>query len=266
MSNDLTIAVLDNKSVSVPIGRTVLTNIKSQNSLKVQAAQTGAEVVAPIFTAIVAPGYDGEQAYRTDADVVYFDTPVDRNALRIAEIVFDDKTGVLTFYRKNGSHFEVTSFLRQIDFGVGPAGTRGDPGKDGTMGEDGIDGKDGTVGCAGVQGIEGRPGPQGDPGKEGEVGSAGPYGPLGPTGPRGDVGATGVPGFEGKRGLCGFSCPTTSRGPCGPQGKTMSGYVQTGPYPKNNDLIWAAAEDCTPAHCPATFDLTDVGTRPVSYV
>lgn len=266
MSNALTIAVLDNKSVTVPIGIPVLTNLKRQNSLGVQAAMTGTEVVAPSYEAIDAPGYNGEQAFRTDSDEVYFSKPTARDALRVAEIVFDDQTGVLTFYRKNGTHFEVTSFMRQIDFGVGPSGTRGDPGTDGTLGDDGKDGTDGTVGCAGNQGIEGRPGPIGDPGIEGEVGSAGPYGALGPTGPRGDVGPTGVPGYEGKRGLCGFSCPTTSRGPCGPVGKTMSGYVQTGPYPKTNDLIWAAAEDCTAPVCPATFDLTDVGTRPVSYV
>lgn len=266
MSNDLTIAVLDNKSVTVPIGTNVITNKKIQNSLRVQSAMTGLEVTAPSYTHIEAPGYDGEQAFRDNADDVYFDTPTDREAMRIAEVVFDDSSGILTFYRKNGTHFEVTSFLRQIDFGVGPTGERGDTGKNGTIGDDGKDGVDGVTGCAGVQGIEGRPGPTGDPGIEGEVGAAGPYGPLGPTGPRGDIGPTGLPGFEGKRGLCGFSCPTTSRGPCGPQGQTMSATVGTDHYPKSNELIWAAAEDCLEPYCPATFDLVDVGTRPVSYV
>jgi len=264
MSNDLTIAVLDNKSVTVPIGTNVITNRKPQNSLRVQTAMTGKEVTAPGYRHIEAPGYDGEQAFRDNSDDVYFDTPTDREALRVAEVVFDDSTGILTFYRKNGTHFEVTSFLRQIDFGVGPSGARGDPGKNGKIGEDGKDGKDGLTGCAGVQGIEGRAGPQGDPGKEGEVGAAGPVGPLGPTGPRGDIGPTGVQGFEGKRGLCGFSCPTTSRGPCGPQGQAMNPNVGTDFYPKQNELIWAAAEDCLEPFCPSAIDLVDVGSSAVA--
>jgi len=265
MSNDLTIAVLDNKSVTVPIGATVITNKKDQNSLIVQSAMTGQEVVAPSYEHIEAPGYDGEQAYRDNADEMYFGTPVDSNALRIAEIVFDDDTGILTFYRNNGTHFEVTGFLRQIDFGIGPAGTRGNPGKNGTDGDDGREGKDGQTGCAGQTGIEGRPGPTGDPGIEGEVGAAGPVGPLGPTGPRGDVGATGAPGFEGKRGLCGPSCPTTSRGPCGPQGQAMSANVGTGLYPKQNELIWAGAEDCMLPICPAVYTPYPVGDKTVIY-
>lgn len=265
MSNDLTIAVLDNKSVAVPIGATVITNTKNQNSLRVQDAMTGQEVTAPSYQHIDAPGHDGEQTYRTNADELYFGTPIDTNAYRVAEVVFDDDTGILTFYRNNGTHFEVTSFLRQVDFGIGPAGPRGDPGKNGTDGDDGREGKDGQTGCAGRAGIEGRPGPPGDPGLEGEVGAAGPVGPLGPTGPRGDVGATGEVGFEGKRGLCGPSCPTTSRGPCGPQGQAMSENVGTGLYPKSNELIWAGAEDCIEPHCPAVYVPFNVGQNAVTF-
>lgn len=265
MSNELTIAVLDNKSVTVPIGVTVLTNKKSQNSLKVQDAMTGEKVVALPFTSIDAPGYEGEQAFRDNSSQVYFGTPVDRQALRTVEAVFNDETGVLTFYRQNGKSYEITSLMRQIDFGIGPTGPRGDPGRPGRDAEDGKDGKDGQAGCAGPRGPEGRPGPMGDPGIEGEVGAPGPYGPLGPTGPRGDIGFAGPPGFEGKRGLCGFSCPTTSRGPCGPQGNTMNKNVAIGPYPTHLDLIWAAAEDCLCPVYPNEYDLTPITNNPAVF-
>lgn len=264
MSNDLTIAVLDNKSVSVPIGVTVLTNKKRNNSLKVQKVMTGVAVEAPGIGLIEAPGYDGEQAYRNNSDEVYFDTPIDRKSLQISEVSFDDKKGILTFIRKNGQMISSTSFLRQIDFGVGPAGSRGDPGKNGRTGEDGKDGKDGETGCAGPNGNDGRNGPVGDQGLEGDVGADGYVGPLGPTGPRGDRGPTGVPGFEGKRGLCGFSCPTTSRGPCGPVGNTMNKNVATGAFPTNLDLIWAGAEDCVCPVYPNAFTNTPV-PNPATY-
>lgn len=244
MTNSLTIAVLDNKSVTVPIGVTVLTNRKKTNSLKVQDVMTGAELKAPSYDLIEAPGYNGEQAFRDNGNEIYFGAPIDRKGLQLSEVAFDDGKGTLTFLRKNGKAIVATSLLRQIDFGVGPQGPRGDPGKTGKNAKDGIDGEDGKTGCAGPNGNEGRDGSDGEPGIEGEVGATGPYGPLGPTGPRGDIGGTGIPGFEGKRGLCGFSCPTTGRGPCGPVGSTMNKNVATGKYPTNVDLIWAGADDC----------------------
>ena len=247
MSNSLTIAALDNKSVSVPIGKTVLTNKKINNSLNVQAAMDGTEIDSPKLETIDAPGYDGKQAYRTNKDEVYFDLPIDRTALQVAEASFDTGTGVFTIVRKNGTKLQISSLLRQIDFGVGPQGPRGNDGIDGTEGDNGVDGTDGITGCAGTYGAEGRTGETGDPGKEGDVGATGPYGPIGPTGPRGDTGAQGTAGFEGKRGLCGYTCPTTMRGPCGEIGNTMNANVQTKPYPTNLDLIWAADEDCV---CP----------------
>ena len=244
MSNSLTIAALDNKSVSVPIGKTVLTNKKSVNSKNVQSVMDGTEIDSPKLETVDAPGYDGRQAYRDNDDQVYFGSPIDRTALQIAEASFDDSMGVLTLVRKNGTKLQISSLLRQIDFGVGPQGPRGDDGTDGTEGDDGIDGKDGNSGCEGAQGAEGRNGPDGDPGLEGDIGPDGHVGPIGPTGPRGDTGATGIQGFEGKRGLCGYTCPTTMRGPCGPTGNTMNPNVATGLYPTNLDLIWAADEDC----------------------
>lgn len=247
MTNSLTIAQLDNNSVTVPIGRTVFTNVKKQNSKAVQSAQTGDELKAPTYQLIEAPGYDGEQAYRTNVDDVYFDAPIDRASRQIAECSFDPDKGILQIVRKNGEVIAATSFLRQIDFGVGPQGPRGDSGKDQEDGVDGRDGADGITGCAGPNGAEGRPGPMGDFGIEGVVGPQGMFGPLGPTGPRGDRGIQGPPGFEGKRGLCGPSCPTTSQGPCGPVGQTMKKEVSLEDHPQMDDLIWAAAEDCV---CP----------------
>lgn len=244
MTNPLSVAALDNNSVAVPIGVNIFTNKRPQNSKNVQVAMTGAEMKAPIYTMIDAPGHNGEQAFRTNEDVMYFDTPLDRDGQRIAEVNFDDAKGTLTIVRKNGTTIVASSFLRQIDFGVGPTGPRGDLGKDGDDAEDGEDGKDGDGGCAGFQGAEGRVGDDGDDGAEGEVGSTGPIGPIGPTGPRGDIGVQGAPGFEGKRGLCGFTCPTTSVGPCGPTGPTMNKNAQTKRHPTSLDLIWAAPEDC----------------------
>lgn len=247
MSNSLTIAQLDNNSVTVPIGRTVFTNTKKQNSKPVQAAQTGDEMLAPSYQLIEAPGYDGEQAYRSNVDDVYFDKPLDRESRQIAECSFDNDKGLFTIIRKNGEVLTASSFLRQIDFGVGAQGARGDSGKDQEDGVDGREGTDGVTGCAGPNGAEGRPGHQGDFGIEGPVGPQGMFGPLGPTGPRGDRGVAGPPGFEGKRGLCGPSCPTTSQGPCGPVGMTMLKEVSLLPHPPQEALIWAAAEDCV---CP----------------
>jgi len=259
MSNSLTIAALDNKSVSVPIGKTVLTNKKDDCSLNVQTVMDGTEVAAPKLEIIDAPGENGKQAYRDNADSVYFDKPIDRTAQQLAEGAFDTGTGMLTFVRKNGTKLLISSFLRQVDFGVGPQGPRGDPGIDADDGVDGKDGKDGDVGCAGPNGMEGRNGPVGDPGLEGDIGATGPYGPLGPTGPRGDVGNQGPAGFEGKRGLCGYTCPTTMRGPCGEQGNKMNDVAQTKPYPTNLDLIWAADEDCL---CP--IDPTQINAVPAN--
>lgn len=251
MSNSLTIAALDNRSVTVPIGKTVLTNKKINNSRNVQAAMTGTEIDSPKLETIDAPGYDGKQAYRTNEDEVYFGSPIDRTALQVAEASFDKDTGVFTIVRKDRSKLQITSLLRQIDFGSGPQGSRGDDGTDGTDGDDAKDGKDGDTGCAGPNGAEGRNGPVGDPGLEGDVGPNGAVGALGPTGPRGDSGGQGPGGFEGKRGLCGYTCPTTMRGPCGAQGNTMNANVATGLYPTNLDLIWAADEDCVSPNNPA---------------
>lgn len=245
--NPLTTAQLDNNSVTVPIGRTVFTNVKKQNSKSVQAAQTGAEQQLPEHYFIEAPGYNGEQAFRDNNDRVFFGAPVDREGNLIAEASFDDGSGIFTIVRKNGRTVSASSFMRQKDFGIGPAGPRGDPGLDGTNGDEGKEGSEGVVGCAGVTGNDGRNGPTGDTGAEGAVGPAGSYGPIGPTGPRGDIGPAGNPGFEGKRGLCGASCPTTSRGPCGPVGQTMKTEVSLLPHPQNDELLWAAAEDCV---CP----------------
>lgn len=242
--NPLTTAALDNKSVEVPIGVNVLTNKKSQNSQKVQAAMTGEEIKSPLVDQIDAPGYDGKQAYRDNEDVLYFGDPISAQSKQIAEAAFDDDTGSLTFIRHNKERITISGFYRQIDFGVGPTGPRGDDGKDGTDGDDGKDGATGPAGCAGIAGVDGREGPEGGFGIEGEVGATGPYGPLGETGPRGDIGVQGPPGFEGKRGPCGFSCPTTSRGPTGPQGFTMNPNASLAQHPAITDLIWAASEDC----------------------
>lgn len=249
--NPLTVAQLDNNSVTVPIGRTVFTNTKKQNSKSVQAAQTGAELELPKYDLIEAPGYNGEQAYRNNSDQVYFDKPLDRDGRLIAEASFNDGTGQFSIVRKNAEVVTASSFLRQKDFGVGPMGPRGNPGMDGRDGDDGKDGLDGPVGCAGTNGSDGRNGPTGDQGAEGAVGPQGAYGPIGPTGPRGDRGVAGPPGFEGKRGACGPSCPTTSQGPCGPVGQTMKTEVSLLPHPQPDELIWAAAEDCV---CPIRPD------------
>lgn len=264
MSNSLTIAALDNKSVSVPIGKTVLTNNKSNNSLNVQACMSGTEIDSPKLETIDAPGYNGKQAYRTNDDQVYFGSPIDRTALQVAEASFDKDTGVFTIVRKDQSKLQISSLLRQVDFGLGPQGPRGDDGLDGLDGDDGKDGKDGETGCAGPNGADGRDGPIGDPGLEGDIGANGAYGPLGPTGPRGDTGAEGSAGYEGKRGLCGYTCPTTMRGPCGPAGSTMNKNVATGLYPTNLDLIWAADEDCACPVDPARPPLVPA-TVPVYY-
>lgn len=261
MSNPLTIAALDNKSVVVPIGKNVLTNKRENNSLNVQAAMDGTEIEAPKLDLIEAPGEDGKQAYRNNEDEVVFDKPIDRTAMQVAEITFDDTTGMLNVVRKNGEKLIISSLLRQVDFGVGPQGVRGDPGIDGVAGEDAADGKDGKTGCAGPQGAEGRNGPTGDPGLEGDVGATGPIGPIGPTGPRGDTGAQGIAGFEGKRGYCGHTCPTTMRGPCGEPGNTMNPNAGIKPYPTNLDLIWAAPEDCV---CPNPLDPSKIVITPVS--
>lgn len=258
MSNSLTIAVLDKKSVTVPIGVTVLTNKKVQNSLKVQVAMTGMDIHTPNYDLIEAPGYNGEQAYRTNSDDIVFDTPIDYTKRQIAEASFDDKKGALTFIRKDGTLLVATGFLRQVDFGVGPTGPRGDRGTDGYDGKDGFSPPAGPDGCAGINGVMGRTGAVGDTGAEGAVGDVGAVGPLGATGPQGDIGKMGPRGFEGKRGLCGFSCPTTSRGPCGPQGNTMSPVVAKGLYPTNLDLIWAGADDCICAVFPDEAIITPV--------
>lgn len=251
MSNSLTIAALDNRSVTVPIGKTVLTNKKTNNSLNVQAMMTGTEIDSPKLETIDAPGYDGKQAYRSNSDEVYFGSPIDRTALQVAEASFDKDTGVFTIVRKDQSKLQITSFLRQVDFGVGPTGARGDDGTDGDNGDDAKDGKDGQTGCAGPNGADGRNGPVGDPGLEGDIGADGAFGALGPTGPRGDGGTQGMTGFEGKRGLCGYTCPTTMRGPCGAPGNTMNANVATGLYPTSLDLMWAADEDCVYPNDPA---------------
>ena len=258
MANELTKAGLDGTSLKVPIGSPVITNKPAGNSSSIKALMTGQPLTLVQMDTIEALGYDGKQAARNSAtNELEFVEPEVANARRAVQWSFDRDGGEIVFVRSTGDIVVISGFLRQIDFGVGPQGQRGNPGKDGEDAKEGRDGKDGPTGCAGRSGIEGRTGDIGDYGLEGPVGPDGLAGAPGPTGPQGVQGGEGIPGQEGKRGPKGFSCPVTLTGPEGAPGREMNKAVGLQPFPGATDLIWAAPEDCLCAIDPADADFED---------
>lgn len=265
MANELTKAGLDGTSLKVPIGSPVITNKPAANSNEIKALMTGQQLTLVQMDTIEALGYEGKQASRNSAtNELEFVEPEVANARRAVQWSFDRDSGEIVFVRSTGDIVVISGFLRQIDFGVGPQGLRGNPGKDGEDAKDGRDGKDGPTGCAGRSGIEGRMGDIGDYGLEGPVGPDGLVGAPGPTGPQGVIGPEGIPGQEGKRGPKGFSCPTTLVGPDGPAGREMNKSVGLLAFPTSTDLIWAAPEDCLCAYDAAAGDFENSSVIGVS--
>ncbi len=255
MASDLLKSSLEGKNVKVPIGQPIVTNIPSQNSLRIQQIMTGRPLVAPDVSQLDVSSFDGKDLSAQQDRLQFTEPVVLVNDKRVVRWAFDDTSGKLVGIRVDGTQIEIVGFLRQIDFGVGPTGPRGNPGRDGVDGKDGIDGEKGVRGQPGIMGPQGAQGYQGNDGIDGPMGATGPVGLQGITGPTGPRGSEGMAGMEGKRGDKGFSCPATLRGPTGPDGKTMSPLVGLKKGPTAHELIFAAGtEDDCGCDIPCNFE------------
>jgi hypothetical protein len=213
----------------VPIGAPVITNRKSLNSKDIQALITDTDLTEPLLNHFEVFAEEGNSAFRdVKKDSVDYRVRGNNNERMIAEYSFDPASGALVMVRRNKDVEQVSGFMRQADYGIGPTGPRGLPGRDG---KDGHDGRDGKVGDTGCEGPEGKPGTEGIPGNEANPGLVGPTGPdgcEGSSGDRGMVGPVGRNGFEGARGLTGPSCPEDTNGDPGPSGEPFGRGVLFG--------------------------------------
>lgn len=237
--------LLEGQDSNVPVGRTILTNTRENNSKETKSPFDGKPLTnlhVDQFDAFGKSRQDRATKRNEDtSDVAFSDRAVINDGL-IVESAFDNEGGVINFVRTNGQVFDVDGLLTQADFGRGATGPKGDPGFDAYGGDDGEEGPEGDTGCEGAEGKDGELGPPGKDGEDGPTGIQGPGGQPGPPGPMGPFGPLGREGHEGARGPRGLSCLSDS-GSAGPDGASINpNVVISATEPSGNVVLWGIPE------------------------
>lgn len=241
-SNQLVADLLEGVQKTIPVGQTPLTNDFDKNPKSVYPVSVGQplSVLRIEDFDVIGSENDSKTLVRSELsnEVLYNETTAFNDEV-VIDAGFDEAKGVLNIVRANGSVLTISGFLRQNDFGIGPAGPVGERGIDGADGEDGDDGDPGPDGCAGVAGIQGEEGDDGEEGLDGPPGIPGQMGQNGLPGLRGPVGKAGRFGHEGSRGQKGLSCTEGSAGSSGEVGEQpVETVVISSTATTGSTLVW----------------------------